>query len=570
MARGGRHPRDPGMTPFKAGLLAAIVLLTFTFFGYSRYNPFSDPYTFTATFESANNLQPKSPVRIAGVDVGKVIEVKPLPGDKGAARVKMEIQKRGLPIHKDAQLKIRPRIFLEGNFFVDLQPGTPNSAHLKHGGNIGIQQTATPVQFGEILTALQSDTRSDLQSFFKEFATVGLGNGGAEAYNRSLTDAPEALRNVAIANEATLGRRPHDLSRLLRGQQRLFSQLVANPRALQDLVTNLNLTAEAFGRNDEALQAAVPALRDVLRVGQPALVSLNDALPTLRVFAREALPGVRSTAPTINASMPFIRQARLLVRPQELRGLADDLSAAIPDLARVNRSAIPLLDQQRALSACTADVLVPFAREPIPDPDFQDKYPDASNQPFYKEAGRGLAGLAAESRVADAVGPMFHIQFSSGPGNVVIQNEGQSIFAGTANPPEGVRPIRPERRPVFRPGTPCETQEPPDMNAPGGSPDQTVLANGQEVTDGIIPALPKTAQGKPTAEQQLKLEWVLEAARLRAKGIHPPDPMQFSAKTYPKELEKAGLATTKKGKIYKKGDAKARAQAEAEETSTVR
>jgi phospholipid/cholesterol/gamma-HCH transport system substrate-binding protein len=570
MARGGRNPRDPGMSPFKAGLLAAIVLLVFSFFGFSRYNPFSDPYTFTATFESANNLQPKSPVRIAGVDVGKVIEVEPLPGGTGAARVKMEIQKRGLPIHKDAQLKIRPRIFLEGNFFVDLQPGTPSSPNLEDGGNIGIHQTATPVQFGEILTALQSDTRSDLQTFFKEFATEGLGNGGAEAYNRMLTDAPEALRNVAIANEATLGRRPHDLSRLMRGQQRLFSQLVANPGALKDLVTNLNLTAEAFGRNDAALQASVPALRDVLRVGQPALVALNDTLPTLRVFSREALPGVRSSAPTLRASLPFIRQARLLVRPQELRGLAADLSRAIPDLARVNRSAIPLLDQQRALSACTSEVLVPFARTPIPDPDLADKYPDNNMQPFYKQAPRGLVGLSGESRVIDAVGPMFHIQFSSGPANVVIQNEGQSAFAGTANPPEGVRPIRPDRRPVFRPGTPCETQETPDRNAAGGPPDQVVLANGQEVLDGVIPPLPKSAQGTPTPEQQLKFEWVLEAARLRAKGVHPPDPMQFSVKTYPKELEKVGLATTKKGKLYRKGDAKARAQAEAEEAGSVR
>ena len=34
----------------------------------------------------------------------------------------MEIEDKGLPIHKDATLKIRPRIFLEGNFFVDLSP----------------------------------------------------------------------------------------------------------------------------------------------------------------------------------------------------------------------------------------------------------------------------------------------------------------------------------------------------------------------------------------------------------------------------------------------------------------
>ena len=37
----------------------------------------------------------------------------------------MEIKDAALPIHEDAELKIRPRIFLEGNFFVDLQPGTP-------------------------------------------------------------------------------------------------------------------------------------------------------------------------------------------------------------------------------------------------------------------------------------------------------------------------------------------------------------------------------------------------------------------------------------------------------------
>jgi ABC-type transporter Mla subunit MlaD len=558
------------MTPLKAGLLAGIVILVATFFGFSRYNPMADPYEFTATFQSANNLQPKSPVRIAGVDVGKVIEVKPLPGGTGAARVKMEIQKKGLPIHEDAQLKIRPRIFLEGNFFVDLQPGTPDGDTLDDGGSIGIQQTATPVQFGDILTALQSDTRADLQTFFHEYAIEGLGNGGAEAYNRALTNAPEALRNVSIANEASLGERPHDLSRLLKGQQRLFSQLADNPEVLKDLVTNLNLTAEAFGRNDAALQASVPALRDLLRVGQPALVSLNNALPTLRVFSREALPGVRSSGPTIQASLPFIRQARLLVRRQELRGLAADLRQAIPDLARVNRETIPLLDQQRALSACTSDVLVPFAKTPINDPDFASKYPDSSGQPFYKQAPRGLVGLSGESRVADAVGPQFHVQFSTGPANVVIQNEGQSLFAGTSNPPEGVRPIRPNKRPAFRPGTPCEMQEPPDLNAAGGGPDQTVLANGTEVVGGIIPGLPKTAQGKLTAEQQLKTGWAREFLEAQATGGKVPDPFGLSVKSYKKQLKAVGLATTPQGKLYKQGDEEARAKAMAEESGSVR
>ena len=45
----------------------------------------------------------------------------------------MEIDDKGLPIHKDATMKIRPRIFLEGNFFVDLKPGTPAAPTLDDG-----------------------------------------------------------------------------------------------------------------------------------------------------------------------------------------------------------------------------------------------------------------------------------------------------------------------------------------------------------------------------------------------------------------------------------------------------
>ncbi len=45
----------------------------------------------------------------------------------GAALVTMSLNKNGLPIHKDATLKIRPKLFLEGNFFVQLSPGSPSA-----------------------------------------------------------------------------------------------------------------------------------------------------------------------------------------------------------------------------------------------------------------------------------------------------------------------------------------------------------------------------------------------------------------------------------------------------------
>ena len=56
-------------------------------------------------------------------------------------------------------------------------------------------------------------------------------------------------------------------------------------------MTNLNRTVAAFAVQEDNLKATIPQLRDVLKVGRPALQSLNGALPSLRAFAREALPG---------------------------------------------------------------------------------------------------------------------------------------------------------------------------------------------------------------------------------------------------------------------------------------
>jgi phospholipid/cholesterol/gamma-HCH transport system substrate-binding protein len=537
-----------GMSPAKAGVIALIVIAFLTFEGFTRFSPFKSTFELSATFKSANNLQPKSPVRIAGVNVGEVKEVKPL-GDGKGAQVTMEIQKTGLPIHKDAQMKIRPRIFLEGNFFVDIQPGSPSTEAVKSGDTIPVNQTSTPVQLGDLLTALQSDTREDLRTLIFEYSVKGLGNGGAEAYNKGLESAPEAFRTSALANEATLGEGPHDLSRVLRGQQRLFAELASNPETLKDLVTQLNITFRALAREDVALGQTIPALRDVLRVGTPALVSLDSALPSLRAFARDALPGTRSSGPTIDASMPFIHQARLLVRPQELRGLVADLRPTIPALARLNRSQIPFLDEGRALSACQNNVVLPFSKAPIPDPDF----PANTNQPFYKQGARGFVGLAGESRLTDANTPFFHVQVNGGATTVLNVNDaGQGVFATAASPPAGVRPLRPNSRPVFRPDVPCETQETPDLNAPGGPPDRFVT---QTLPGGLLPPLdipplpgqPSNAKLAAMGTRQVN-ELKDYLARKRA-GKPAVDPIATTHANYVLQMKKIGLRVTKQGKV---------------------
>ena len=452
-------PRDGGMPRVRAGLLALVIVAVGTYFGFTKANPFASPYELTAAFDTVNNLKPNSPVRIAGVDVGKVKEVEAVTGDSGAAVVTMEIEEKGLPIHEDATMKIRPRIFLEGNFFVDLSPGSPSAAEIKEGDDTTIPttQTSAPVQFGDLLASLQSDTRADLQTFLQEYAK-GLRGGGAEGFNRSIKYWEDAYKNGALANDATLGSEPtRDLQRVLKGQAGVARALAADEESLKGVVTNLNAFTGALAREDAALQASLPLLRDTLRVAQPALASLNDSLPSLRRFAIDALPAARSSLPTLEASLPFITQLRGLFQPEELQGLAQELRVAAPRLVKLNRVSIPLLEQARALSACTTNVLVPFVNMEVPDPDFPDNAGSVNHK-----IQRGFVGLAGESRLSDGATQFFH-GMGLPPGDRV--RPGSPSDGGNQPPPR-------------RPDQPCEIQELPNLNAPGG------LATNFPVTNG--------------------------------------------------------------------------------------
>ena len=496
-----------GMSNFIAGLIALVLAVGGTFFGFSRWNPLANPYEMVAVFESANNLKARSHVRIAGVTVGKVTKLETIP-ESGAARVTMEIDESALPLHEDAELKIRPNLFLEGNFFVDVHPGSPSSPELESGEVVPSQQTATPVQFGQILAALQSDTRRDLQVLLDEYSRA-LDQGGAEALNRSMQYWEAAYKNSAIAAEATLGQEPDkDIQRLIRGQAKVFKALAQNPESLKSLVSNFNTTAAAFAREDVALQQTIPALDKVLRVGDPALASLNGALPSLRAFARDALPATRSSGPAIDASLPFIRQARQLVADDELRGLAAALRSAIPDLVALQKGSVGFFKETRLLASCQSTVLLPFAKEPIPEPGF----PDNTGEPFYKQSSRGLVGLSGESRIHDAQTPMFRVQASGGPFSVHFGDVGgEDAFAQAPFPIEGVNPIKPDKRPAFRPDVPCETQEPPNLaSRPGeGEPSPQVAASA---------SLPQTVK------QKRELALLREHVKLERKGIPSVDP----------------------------------------------
>ena len=495
-----RAERRKRLPNWAIGLILVVVVGALSVYAFTKTLPWADKYSVQAVFANAGNVRPASPVRIAGVNVGKVTSVEHLAPEEAvqtaqvggdapegevpqtATVVTMELEESALPLHTDATMKLRPRLFLEGNLFVDLQPGSPNAPEADDGHVFPAGQTAVAVQLDQVLTTLQSDVRTDLQILLDQFGNALDKHGGSEGLRELFRSSPGAFRYTSQVNEALLGQQPHDLSDLIVNLDSTVEALGRNEGALQDLVTNLRIVLGSFAAESAALEQGIAELPGVLREGEPALVSLNEAFPAVRAFAREALPGVRSTPATLDAATPFLRQLRGLVSRDELRGLTADLRPAIPDLARLSRRTIPLLKQFRSLSSCLNEVAIPWSNETVPDPRrrrsptprIRRASPRCSrSSPSASPASPARAAPATRTaRISRSSPPAVRTPWSS-------PTRSRSTQVGvTPLPILGTMPaLDSSAKTPFRPDVDCETQEPPNLNSQEGpAPEQTSAA----------------------------------------------------------------------------------------------
>ncbi len=183
----------------------------------------------------------------------------------------------------------------------------------------------------------------------------------------------------------------------------------------------------------------------------------------MRTLARTLIPGVISTGPAIDASLPFITQLRLLVQPAELQGLANDLAATVPSLAKLTRESIPLMrNGVRPASSCVANVIYPWSQLTLPDPYFTpaNGFP---NRKVYVEAVNFLPGLAGESRDFDSNGPYIRVALTAGTLTYSLTTGATAasrLLGQAAAPLTATMPAKPPggQRPPLEPQVPCETQ----------------------------------------------------------------------------------------------------------------
>jgi phospholipid/cholesterol/gamma-HCH transport system substrate-binding protein len=486
------------LSNFQIGLIAIVLTFIGFYLAFTKSIPFvsGGGYELKAVVGDAQNIRAKSPVRISGVQVGEVTDVQHLTDANGdgedAAVVTMRLKDRALPIHQDATLQLRPRLFLEGNLFVDLHPGSPSAPDLSSGSVIPENQTSYSVQFDQVLTSLQAPVRENLQIFLKEFGDALDKYGGAKGFQTSFRTSPAAYQYTAQVNEALLGTQPGDLAGFISNLDVVARELNANSTALQGLITNLNTVSGDFAANQASLREAIVELPRTLAAGRPALFKLNRDFPVLRAFAREALPGVKSANQALDYANPWIGQLRQLISQNELRGLVKDLGPTIPDLAALSRDSLPFLEQTRALSSCFNNVVIPWSNTEIPN---NDSDPPAAK--VYQETAYGFTGVAGESRSGDANGQEFRVLGGGGTNTIAPFSSPDVDGALTGIAPfefQGSEPAKQSSaKTPFRPDVPCETQDPPDLDAGPLGPAPATKSSGRSA-DYMSPDLKSLVQ----------------------------------------------------------------------------
>ena len=252
------------------------------------------------------------------------------------------------PHGRDAST-IRPRIFLEGNFFVDVQPGTPSAPTLGDGDTIPINQTAAPVQLDQILTRCRPTRATTSRRCCDELAAGLERRRRARATTaRSGTGSPPT-RTRAIVNDARSASTRTTSRSYIAQRGRGRRALDRHPARSSPSSPTSTRPPRAFAAKTARSRPRSPSCRARCAPAEPALDALNAAFPAVRAPRRATLrPAVRSTGPALDAALPFVRQLRGLVCQPELRGLVADLRPTVPALAQLNKRTVPLYEQVRA------------------------------------------------------------------------------------------------------------------------------------------------------------------------------------------------------------------------------
>ena len=268
---------------------------------------FHRSYSVSAVFSDASDVASGDPVRVAGVDVGKVTAVQRLPH---SVRMSLDI-KKGIHLSEATTASLKLRTLL-GKKFVDLaDPGSGPA--MRSGALIPMDRTRPAVGVDEVITAFQGRLHQTdvtaMNGVMREFDKVMAGREGD--VNKLLVDLSGLTQTLAARKgdidtliaasdklSAAVDQRRDALGTSVNDMAAALDALAARRQQLSDLVTGVEGLSERLTplitHNQGNLDAILSDLQTTAQVlvkekdrVDLALTQLPDAIGALRKVTKE-------------------------------------------------------------------------------------------------------------------------------------------------------------------------------------------------------------------------------------------------------------------------------------------
>ena len=252
-----KHLRDFLAIAFMAvlGIAVAGAILSNERFYLPKWVPLvgTDFYDVKADLQTGQAVVPGQgqAVSIAGVKVGEVGSVKL---ESGHAVVDMKIRRKYAPIYKNATILLRPKTGLK-DMVLSLDPGNRSAGKLPEGGHVKLANTLPDVNPDEILSELDTDTRSYLRVLLNAGSQAFTDTGSSQSSSSSSQSASADLRETLKRFEPTardtrlitleLSKRRHNVARVIHNFQLLANEVGRKDTQLAGLVDSANANFQA-------------------------------------------------------------------------------------------------------------------------------------------------------------------------------------------------------------------------------------------------------------------------------------------------------------------------------------
>jgi virulence factor Mce-like protein len=472
--------RRRGIHPLVISFAAIALTIAITYYAFSHSLPFTHKFTVKALVGNSVNVRADSPVRIAGINVGAVSGVDPGPGR--TSLITFTLNNDGLPVHKDATLRIRDRLFLEGGYYLELDPGSPSAPIAKTGFTIPESQTTTPVQFYNVLSTFDAYTRNSLRDMLNTFNQgfspkpgEPLSDSGAGGLKQAIPELTPTLKDVAWVSQALHGTHPGDLETLLSSAAGVTGTLASTSPQLVDLLHSLNVTSTALASTDGALAQTIAGIDQTLQVAPNSLAAIDRALPPLVNLAHALEPTLKASPPLVDQVTRSVEQLATVVAPAERARLLTTLRATFTQFPTILRQLATVFPITKQVTDCLITHVIPIFRQQVPDGSL------STGRPVWQDFAHFLPGVAGASGSFDANGPYTRVLAGAGTNSLSGGLLGSIPILGQlvgASPPGGssllgARPawVGDMTSADFHPEAPCASQPLPSLASPQAASD---------------------------------------------------------------------------------------------------